>query len=230
MKFGGMQKLTLLDYPEKVSCTLFTYGCNFRCPFCHNASLVIKNNEQHLLKEKEILAFLQSRQGLLDGVCLSGGEPLLQEDIESFIKQVKDMGYLVKLDTNGSMPDKLKKLVQEKLVDYVAMDVKNSLPKYGLTVGIDDYDTKSVQESAYFLLNGEIDYEFRTTVVKELHEPEDFLAISQWLKGVKRYFLQTFEDSGDTIGSGLHAHTQESMQLFKELLSTNIKMPKIRNK
>ena len=164
MRISGFQKMTLLDFPGRVACTVFTFGCNLRCPFCHNASLVVGGGEAEFSKE-EILAYLKKRTGLLDGVCITGGEPLLQSDIADFIKEIKALGYAVKLDTNGCYPEKLKELVLGGLVDYVAMDVKNCFSKYGQTVGIKDFDVSPIKESAAFLISSGIDFEFRTTIV-----------------------------------------------------------------
>lgn len=219
MVFNGFQKLTLLDFPEKTACTLFLAGCNFRCPFCHNASLVTHIDKGNTYSEEEILLFLKKRQGLLDGVCVTGGEPLLQQGLEDFLKKVKDLGYLVKLDTNGSFPEKLKILVQKGLVDYVAMDVKGSMGNYGKCVGIEEFDTQYIEESIDFLLTGVVDYEFRTTVVAELHNVDDIRALASRIKGAKRYFLQNFVDSGDLIEQNLTAVSPEDMsQMCKEAL------------
>ena len=156
MIIQGLQKLTLLDYPGKVACTIFTAGCNFRCPFCHNASLVIDTSANETIPEEEIFRFLTKRQGILDGVCISGGEPLIQDGIEEFIRQIKEMGYDVKLDTNGSFPDKLIRLVEAGLIDYVVMDIKNSQEHYGKTIGIEDYDIRDVHRSVKYLMSGEV--------------------------------------------------------------------------
>ncbi|MEF9941634.1 MAG: anaerobic ribonucleoside-triphosphate reductase activating protein [Lachnospiraceae bacterium] len=218
MNIQGLQKLTLLDYPGKVSCTIFTGGCNLRCPFCHNASLVIGEDSDNQLTKQEVLTFLKKRQGILDGVCISGGEPLIQSDIVNVIEEIKELGYLVKLDTNGTFPGKLKELVQRKLVDYVAMDIKNSPAHYGKTVGIENYDTTAIEESVEFLMSGVIPYEFRTTVVRELHTREDFMNIGTWLKGAEQYFLQGFIDSGDLIQSNLHAYDKKIMEQIESIL------------
>ena len=174
MIIQGLQKLTLLDYPGKVACTIFTAGCNFRCPFCHNASLVIDTSANETIPEEEIFRFLTKRQGILDGVCISGGEPLIQDGIEEFIRQIKEMGYDVKLDTNGSFPDKLIRLVEAGLINYVAMDIKNSQEHYGRTIGIEDYDIRDVHRSVKYLMSGKVPYEFRTTVVREFHQRSGF--------------------------------------------------------
>ncbi|MBQ8575753.1 MAG: anaerobic ribonucleoside-triphosphate reductase activating protein [Clostridia bacterium] len=214
MKICGFQKMTTLDFPGKIACTVFTGGCNFRCPFCHNATLVTDIDDNAVFSEEEILSYLYKRKGILDGVCITGGEPLLQKDIAEFIEKVKETGMLVKVDTNGSYPEKLKELVQNGLVDYVAMDIKNSKEKYPLTVDIPDYDLSRVEESVDFLLSDAVDYEFRTTVVKEYHTADDIADITKWIAGAKRYFLQGFVDSGNLIGNNLSAVTPQAMVEF----------------
>lgn len=214
MKICGFQKMTTLDFPGKIACTVFTGGCNFRCPFCHNALLVTDIDENAVFSEDEILTYLYKRKGILDGVCITGGEPLIQKDITEFIEKVKETGMLVKLDTNGSNPKKLKELVENGLVDYVAMDIKNSKAKYPLTVDIPDYDISKIEESVEFLLSGAVDYEFRTTVVHEFHTADDISDIAKWISGAKRYFLQGFVDSGNLIGSGLSAVSSQEMENF----------------
>ncbi len=221
MLIDGLQKLTLLDFPEKMACTVFTHGCNFRCPFCHNASLVEGAENEHISVD-EIESFLKKRQGILDGVAITGGEPLLQKDIKDFIKTVRSYGFLVKLDTNGSYPEKLKELIDEGLVDYVAMDIKNSPEKYSVTVGVENFDLTPVQKSIDILRNSKIDFEFRTTVVKELHEAEDFEKIGKWLEGTKKYFLQQFVDSGDLLCGGMSAHDEDTLRGFLEIVQKYI--------
>ncbi|MBQ3094373.1 MAG: anaerobic ribonucleoside-triphosphate reductase activating protein [Clostridia bacterium] len=214
MEFNGFLKLTLLDFPEKTACTLFTRGCNFRCPFCHNASLALSREPMERFDEEEVLAYLQKRRGILDGVCITGGEPLLQAGLSAFMRRVKELGYAVKLDTNGSKPAALKQLVAEGLVDYVAMDIKNTPEKYPQSVGIDGYDVAPILDSVAFLMSGAVPYEFRTTVTAELHTVEDIEAIAKWLQGAPRYFLQNFEDSGDLIGEQ-HAVSRETLHAMK---------------
>ena len=211
MKICGFQKMTMLDYPGKVACTVFTGGCNFRCPFCHNAMLVTDIDENAVYAEDEILSYLNKRKGIIDGVCITGGEPLLQKDIGDFLVKVKETGMPVKLDTNGSYPEKLRELVSRGLVDYVAMDIKNSKEKYPLTVGLPGYDIGKIEESVDFLMSGAVDYEFRTTVVREFHTAEDIVKITEWIAGAKRYFLQGFVDSGNLIGSGMSALRPQEM-------------------
>ena len=203
MVLHGLQKMTLLDYPGKVACTVFTGGCNFRCPFCHNARLVTDLSESVRIEDKEIFRFLESRRGLLDGVCVTGGEALLLPDIVPFIRRIHNMGFAVKLDTNGSFPARLKELVSAGLVDYVAMDVKNSKEKYAKTVGLEAFDLTPVEASVRYLLEGHVAFEFRTTVLKEFHTPADIEALTAWIEGAPRYYLQNFVDSGGLIGEGL---------------------------
>ena len=214
MKISGLQKLTLLDYPGKMACTVFTYGCNFRCPFCHNAMLVTEENIDNI-SEDEFFTFLKKRQGILDGVCISGGEPTLQKDLAEFIGKIKDMGYAVKLDTNGSKPEVLRKLISENLLDYVAMDIKNSPAKYSLTCGC-EIDIALIKESVSIIKESGIDHEFRTTTVRELHTAEDFAEITDWIKGDSKYFLQQFVDSGNLIGDNLSPFGKDELTLFAE--------------
>ena len=208
MRIGGLQKLTLLDFPGHVACTIFLQGCNFRCPFCHNTPLILGTED---MAESEILDFLKKRQGLLDGVAVTGGEPLLSPDIDRFFRKIKDLGYPIKLDTNGSFPQKLRELIEDGLVDYVAMDIKNSKEKYAVTAGTERF-LPEVEQSVSILLDGKIDFEFRTTVVDELHEPEDFRSIGQWIQGANRYFLQGYVDSGEILAPGLHAASKDKME------------------
>lgn len=217
--FAGIQKLTLLDFPGKVACTLFTKGCNFRCPFCHNASLVVRSEEQQMYENTEILAFLKKRVGILDGVAITGGEPTLMPGLYDFIKEIKEMGYAVKLDTNGTRPEILKKLVNDGLLDYVAMDIKNTPEKYAYTCGLPEkYDLSRIEESKNFLMSNEIDFEFRTTVAKPFHEEADFYKIGEWLRGNEKYFLQQFKDSGDIIGSEISEYSGKEMEHFLNIL------------
>ena len=178
MQIHGFQKMTLLDFPGRVAATVFTGGCNFRCPFCHNALLVTELKESDVIPTQDVVSYLEKRTSLLDGVCLTGGEPLLQPDIASFLRKIKEMGYAVKLDTNGNSPSKLRDLVEEGLVDYVAMDVKNCREKYGETIGIPNFDVSKIEESIRFLMSGKVDFEFRTTVVKEFHTVENIESLA----------------------------------------------------
>jgi pyruvate formate lyase activating enzyme len=217
MKLAGLQKTTLLDYPGKVAATVFTYGCNFRCPFCHNASLV-KGNGTDVLTDADFFAFLDKRHGILDGVCVTGGEPLLHRDIADFIKAIKDKGFLVKLDTNGSNPRLLSELIAAHLIDYVAMDIKNSPDNYGKTAGVMNFDIQPINDSIELLMNSAIDYEFRTTVVKELHTAADILSIAQWIKGARLYALQQFIDGDDILCGTFTSYTKAEMETFQLLV------------
>lgn len=211
MNIQGLQKLTLLDYPEHVACTIFTGGCQLNCPFCHNSEL-ISGPFGEGLQTDSVLSFLKKRQGLLDGVCVSGGEPLLQPDIEEFLRAVKELGYRVKLDTNGGFPGKLERLVRAGLVDYVAMDIKNTPEKYALTCGLNECDMTPYIASVNFLLSGLVDYEFRTTVVREFHTFEDILQIAKWLKGAQHYYLQCFVERDQVRDTSLSAYNEEEMK------------------
>ena len=213
MRICGLQKLAMVDYPGKLAATVFTGGCNLRCPFCHNALLVTELDrctESHTVEE--VLSFLKGRRGLLDGVVLTGGEPLLQPDAEDFLRAVKALGFDVKLDTNGTFPERLAAILEAGIVDYVAMDIKNCLPKYPMTVGLEKFDTRPIQESVQLLRQGKVDHEFRTTVMRPYHTAADIEAIARWLEGSPRYYLQTFVDSGHLIGGGMDPFTPEEMQ------------------
>ena len=215
MKISGFQKTTLLDYPGKVACTVFLNGCNFRCPLCHNADLVIPESETGIFTENEIFEYLKKRKGILDGVCITGGEPLLNKEISEFMKRIKEMGLLVKLDTNGSFPERLEEIIRAGVVDYVAMDIKNSFEKYSETSGLSNKDLTNIKRSIDLIMEGKTDYEFRTTVVREFHTVEDIKKIAKTISGAKRYFLQAFVDSGHLIGQNLHVVPAEEMNRMK---------------
>ena len=213
MNIQGYQKLTLLDFPGKVACTLFTGGCNLRCPFCYNASLVLTPHESQNM-EDEVLEYLARRKGVLDGVCITGGEPLLQPDLMEFMQKIKALGLMIKLDTNGSLPQKLQAILATGLVDYVAMDVKSSPEGYPRAIGC-DIDSSPFAESIRLLKESGIPHEFRTTAVKGIHTAEDFSKISEWI-GDEPYFIQGFVDSGNLIGEGCDAFSEgESQQLLE---------------
>lgn len=215
MKISGLQKLTLLDFPGHIACTVFFAGCDLRCPFCHNSALVTDIDVRDGMDEEEFFRFLEKRHGILDGVAVTGGEPLLQAKLENFIARIKSMGFFVKLDTNGTHPDRLSEILSSGNVDYIAMDVKNSRDKYAKTVGV-PVDIDKIDESVRVIINSGIDHEFRTTVVSELHEASDFAEIGERLSGAKRYFLQQFLDSGALIGDGatMHAASRAEMETF----------------
>lgn len=209
MNIQGLQKLTLLDYPEHTACTVFTGGCNLRCPFCHNVPLVLDPTGGDRISEEEFFSFLSTRKGLLDGVAVTGGEPLLQPDIGRFLRGIKERGFAVKLDTNGAFPEKLTSLIKKGLVDYIAMDIKNRPEKYALTTGVDGLDLAPFKESIGIIMSSGVDYEFRTTLVDEFHTVEDIAAIGDVIKGARRYFLQKFKDSGILSEDSSHAVSDE---------------------
>lgn len=222
MKILGLQKITLLDYPGLVACTVFTGGCNLRCPFCHNASLVISPGPEGIAQE-DFFAYLKKRAGTIDGVCVTGGEPLLQPDIPDFLQKIRALGYRIKLDTNGSFPERLREVSQAGLLDRVAMDIKNAPEKYAETVGVPGFDIGPVRESAAYLMEGRVPFEFRTTVVHPLHQPEDFETIGQWLRGGEEYYLQQFKDSGELLSpEGLAAYSDNAMRIFRRIAAQSI--------
>ncbi len=222
--------MTLLDYPGRLACTIFLAGCNLRCPFCHNAALVLPAEiaTAEDIPRQELLGFLAKRRGVLQGVCVTGGEPLLRDDVFGLLADIKALGYQIKLDTNGSFPARLQRAVREGLVDFVAMDIKNSPKSYAKTVGVPNFDLAPVRESAAFLLSGAVEYEFRTTVVDELHTPSDFEDIATWLAGAKAYFLQAFVDSGGLLQNGLHPASKAQMQAYATALRRTIPQVTIR--
>ena len=218
MKIYGLQKLTLADYPGKVAATLFTGGCNFRCPFCHNASLVTKLATVDEIPLEDILSYLKKRSGVLDGVCVSGGEPLLQADIFGLLEELKAIGLSVKLDTNGSYPEKLAEIISRGLCDYVAMDIKNAPEEYPLTVGLSGFDISPVLQSIDLLKEGRVSFEFRTTVVAELHSDDSIERMGRAFGGGHAWFLQCFVDSGDIVSPGLSAPSREDMERYLKIL------------
>lgn len=228
MKISGFNKTTLLDYPGKVAATIFLAGCNFRCPFCHNSSLVLHPAMQPEFSQEEILKFLTRRKGILDGVCISGGEPALAPELSDFLCKIKDIGYEIKLDTNGSRPDIIKSLAKNKLVDKIAMDIKACPDNYRALTGLKHPDMESIRESVDFLLEGNVDYEFRTTVVKELHTEKDFREIGGWIKGAKAYYLQAYRDSEEVLQPGFSSYTREELESFRTLLLQTIPLVEIR--
>ena len=223
MNISGLQKMTLLDYPGKVACTVFLFGCNYRCPFCHNAEL-LEGKAEPLMTKEEFLSFLSKRKGLLDAVCISGGEPTLSAGLKELMADIKALGFSVKLDTNGSRPAILRELVEAGLVDYVAMDIKNGPSRYAETCGLPKVDLAAIEESAAFLMSGAVDSEFRTTVVDPLHDEGSILEMGRWLhkiagdKPVKKIFLQPFVDRDTVVFSGLSAPNPSQMAAFVELL------------
>lgn len=222
MKLAGLQKLSLLDYPGKTCCTVFTFGCDFRCPFCHNGSLVL-GSEASGLTEDEFFSYLRQRKNMLDGVCVTGGEPLLQDGIGRFLADIKALGYLVKLDTNGSFPESLKELVKKGLTDYVAMDIKSSEKGYLKAIGLSDFEYSKIERSIDFLMEGNVPYEFRTTAIRELHCDIDFLSIAERIRGAARYSLQSFVNSDDVIDKSLSAFTRSDMERIASYFYDKVK-------
>ncbi|MGN0428969.1 MAG: anaerobic ribonucleoside-triphosphate reductase activating protein [Acetatifactor sp.] len=227
MQILGLNRTTLLDYPEHVAATVFTGGCNFRCPFCHNMDLVLGEVEPALSTE-DFFAFLEKRKGILDGVCITGGEPTLQKDLPDFIRGIRDKGYLVKLDTNGYRPKVLEELLRENLLDYVAMDIKSSVENYPRVTGMADLDVTGIQESVSLLKSAGIPYEFRTTVVKGLHRIDEFDEIGRWLQGAEAYFLQAFRENEKVPGKSLSSFTEAEMREMKQLAERYIERVELR--
>ena len=228
MNISGIQKLTLLDFPGKLACTIFTLGCNFRCPFCHNASLVLPGMGESI-SEEDVFSFLEKREGVLEGVCITGGEPCLQPDLEAFIEKVKALGFAVKLDTNGTFPEKLGSLLEKGLLDYVAMDIKTSKERYPQVSGVQNEKLfENVQRSVEILKSSNIPHEFRTTTAKELQTKEDFEKIGHWLKGEERYFIQQYETRGELIGEELTPYEKEQLQDFKKIMENFVENVGIR--
>lgn len=228
MKIHGLQKMTLLDFPGKVACTVFLGGCDLRCPFCHNAEL-IDGTAPAVMEEEELLAFLKKRRGLLEGVAITGGEPLLRgQELTELLGKIRDLGYPVKLDTNGTHPDRLRALLEAGLVSYVAMDVKNSPEKYAVTCGMKAMDLSPVRESVSLLMEGRTDYEFRTTTIAELHDAESFRRIGEWIAGAKRYFLQKFTDRDTVPFEGFHAPSDEEMKQYRDIVRATVPAAELR--
>ena len=231
MKISGLNKTTLLDYPGRVACTIFLAGCNYRCPFCQNGGLVLDPGGQPAYSQEEILKFLKKRQGILEGVCITGGEPTLSASLPGFLQAIRELGYEVKLDTNGSKPDVVKELFKEGLISKVAMDIKAAPENYGKLTGIAAPDIDAVKETAAFLMEKSADgleYEFRTTVVRELHTERDFEIIAEWLAGAKEYYLQAYRDSEMVIQPGYTSCTPEEMETYRKILSRTIETVGVR--
>lgn len=227
MKIHGLQKMTLLDFPGRVACTVFLGGCDFRCPFCHNFELA-DGSASPVMDEEELLQFLRKRQGLLDGVAFTGGEPCLHKDLPALMRRIRELGFAVKLDTNGYHPALLREILDEGLIDYAAMDIKNTPEKYALTCGVNDINMEVIRESIGLLMHSGIDYEFRTTVVKEFHQAEDFPGIGELIRGAKHYYLQCFTDR-DTVPFGdLHAPSKEDLETYADIMKQYVSSTEIR--
>jgi len=222
MKIHGLQKMTLLDFPGKVACTVFLGGCDMRCPFCHNAEL-LDMNAPAVMEDDELLRFLKGRQGLLDGVAITGGEPMLRKDLPELLKKIRELGFMIKIDTNGNHPDLLKGIVSEGLADYIAMDIKNSPERYGETIGIKGFDMARVNESISYLLSEPVDYEFRTTTLKQFHDRASFEAIAQMIDGAENYYIQGFVDRESVPYAGLSAYTREELEEFQAVVAPHVR-------
>ena len=235
MRIVGIQKLTLLDYPGKVACTVFLNGCNFRCPFCHNGEL-LEGEQTAVMTEAQLLTFLEKRRGVLDGVCITGGEPTLHPQLPELLRQIRDLGYCVKLDTNGYRPEALKRLVGEGLVDYVAMDVKNAPGCYAQTVGLEHIQLDKIEESIAFLKSGAVDHEFRTTVALPLHDEQSIQDMARWLLDlggghkILRHFVQPFVDRETVLMGGLAAPDDEMLAKFVEIMGQCAEKVELRGK
>lgn len=229
MKIIGFEKLTLVDYPEKVATILFTGGCNMRCPYCHNGELVLHPDLFPPFSDDEIFSYLKKRKGVLDAVVISGGEPTLQSGLKEYVKKIKDTGLLVKLDTNGTRPDVVEDLVSSSLLDYVAMDVKNSLESYAMTCGVEDFDTSCVEETISFLKEGRVAYEFRTTVTRETHSEKNFISLASLLEGAEAYYLQNFVPNENTIVKGFSPMSYEELNNYMGILRKTIGNVQLRN-
>lgn len=226
MEIYGLMRLTLLDYPEKAACTIFTGGCDFRCPFCHNKSVILKDTEQ--IPTEEIFKFLSKRRGILDGVCISGGEPLINPDIIEFMSRVKALGYSVKLDTNGGHPMRLREALESGFCDYVAMDIKNSPEKYPQTVGVDGFDAGKISESIEIIKSCGIEHEFRTTAVRELHTAEDMRKLTAQIAGEERYFIQSYTESENVLKKGLTAFDEDGLRRLLDAARENVPKAQLR--
>lgn len=228
MNICGYQKTTLLDYPGHVAATIFTGGCNFCCPFCHNSDLVVNSTMSPCISQEEIFAFLKKRKNVLSGICITGGEPTLQTNLSKFIKKVHSLGYKIKLDTNGYRPDVISSLLEDNLLDYIAMDIKAGLSNYAKVSGIPNLDTSKIKESISIIENSGIDYEFRTTVVKELHSRQDFLGISEMLSSSSPYFIQSFKDSGNILTPGLSSCDTDTLNQYLAIVKNKLPFSSLR--
>lgn len=223
-----MEKLSLVDFDGFVAATVFTGSCNFRCGFCHNSALVLDSKSLPVIPENEILDYLNKRKGILEGLCITGGEPTLNPDLPEFIKKVKDIGYSVKVDTNGTNPEMVKLLAKEKLADYFAIDIKNDRENYAEIIGFKTFDTRKIEKTVEFLLSGKVGYEFRTTLISEYHKAENIKRIAEWIKGADKYFMQKFKSGDNCISQGLNPVPEETAKEFAEIIRPHVKKVALR--
>lgn len=228
MEIFGLEKLSLVDYDGFVAATVFTARCNFKCGFCHNSALVLDYNNLSKIPEDEVLAYLAKRKGILEGLCITGGEPTLNPDLPEFVKKVKNIGYSVKVDTNGTNPEMVQLLVKEKLADYFAIDIKNDREHYAEIIGFKTFDTSKVEKTVEFLLSGKVGYEFRTTLIAEYHKAENMKAIAEWIKGANKYCLQKFKSGDNCISQGLSPVETEKAKEFAEIVRPFVKTVNLR--
>ncbi len=228
MDFNGWEKLSLVDFDDYLCTTFFASGCNFRCPFCHNKNLVLSPDDNPSIPWELMLGYLERRKRELDAVCITGGEPTLMNDLKDKLIQIKELGYKVKLDTNGTNPDLLKEFYREGLVDYFAMDIKNSKEKYARTAGLNKINIAKIEDSVSFLMSSGCRYEFRTTIMEEFHDEQSFVSIGEWLSGAERYFLQRYVDSDNCIKRGFHMVKKEEAERYAQLLRDSIKTVDLR--
>lgn len=229
MLICGLEKMSLVDYDGLVACTIFTGGCNFKCGFCHNSALVLSANSLVTIPEEEVLSYLKKRVGVIDGVCVSGGEPTLQKDLPDFLEKIKKLGLKVKLDTNGTRPDLIKSFNENGLVDYFAMDIKNDIKNYAKIIGFDTYNTLKVEQSVEYFLTSNADYEFRTTLIKEYHSEDNIRDIAEWIKGANKYFLQKFRNGENCILQNLNEVPLSTAKEYQNILSPFIKKVSLRS-
>ncbi len=225
MKIFGINKLTLMDFPDRTACILFVGGCNMRCPFCHNSGIVASGSP---IDQQEIVDYLTKRRAMLDGVVISGGEPTIYPDLPQYIASIRAMGFAIKLDTNGTHPDMLQQLISDGLVDYVAMDIKNSLSAYASTSGVDSIDTTAIERSIAILMSSSVQYEFRTTVVQQLHTADHFVEIAQLIAGAPRYYLQRYNDNGETFDNTLTPPSDSTLQQYADIVRTTVPCVEVR--
>ena len=227
MVIHGLQKMTLLDFPGKVACTVFLGWCDFRCPFCHNWEL-IDGSAPAQLDDEKLMAFLKKRRGLLEGVAVTGGEPMLNRDLPQLLRNIRELGFMTKVDTNGNHPDMLRQIIDEKLADYIAMDVKNSPERYAVTVGLENFDTSNIEKSIILLKQSGLEYEFRTTAVDELHDEDSFRGIGRLIEGAERYYIQKFTDRETVHYEGLHAPSDEKMRKYLDIIRLYVQSAELR--